>query len=55
MARDVDRVIQYVRDLERERVLPPVMAQVMVDRLDHPPTGDEIEAAAAKVRTRVLR
>jgi hypothetical protein len=49
MTRDVDRVIDYVRELERERFLPPVMAQVMVDRLDPPPTGAEIEQAAKKV------
>jgi hypothetical protein len=49
MARDVDRVIDYVRELEREHFLPPVMAQVMVDRLDTPPTSEEVERARVKV------
>jgi hypothetical protein len=49
MARDVDRVIDYVRELEREHFLPPVMAQVMVDRLDTPPTNEEVERARVKV------
>jgi hypothetical protein len=49
MARDIDRVIEYVRDLERERFLPPVMAQVIVDRLDQAPTQDELDHARQKV------
>jgi hypothetical protein len=52
MSRDVDRVIEYVLELERERFLPPVMAQVMVERLDPAPTRDEIERAATVVRGR---
>jgi len=55
VARDIDRVIDYVRELERERVLPPVMAQVIVDRLDPAPTEEETELAAAKVRAKILR
>jgi hypothetical protein len=55
MSRDVDRVIDYIRNLERERFLPPVMAQVMVDRLNSPPTDEEIERASRTVRARVLR
>lgn len=49
MARDIDRVIEYVRDLERERFLPPVMAQVVVNRLDVPPTQAELDRARAQV------
>jgi hypothetical protein len=55
VARDIDRVIEYVRELERERVLPPTMAQVIVDRLDPAPTEDELERAADKVMAGVLR
>lgn len=49
MSRDVDRVIVYVRNLERERFLPPVMAQVLVNRIDPPPSTEELEVARAQV------
>jgi hypothetical protein len=52
MSRDIDRVIGYVRDLERERFLPPVMAQVIVNRLDPPPAQHELDRASAEVRAR---
>jgi hypothetical protein len=49
MARDIDRVIEYVRELERERFLPPIMAQVIVNRLDPPPSPEELDRAKAEV------
>jgi hypothetical protein len=52
MSRDIDRVIDYVRELERERFFPPVMAQVIVNRLDPPPAQHEIERARAEVGAR---
>lgn len=46
MARTIDDVIDYVRHFDR---LPPVMKQVVINRLDPEPTEEEIERAARQV------
>lgn len=46
MARDIDRLIEYVRTLD---YLPPVLQQVVVNRLDPEPTQDEIDRAREQV------
>lgn len=46
MARDVDRIILYVRE---QTDIAPVQRQVMVNRLDPPPTQEELDRASAQV------
>ncbi len=44
--RDIDRLIDYVKDSEW---FPPVHRQVLINRIEVPPTADELERAAAQV------
>jgi hypothetical protein len=47
MSRDIDRLLDYVRDLDW---LPPVHRQVVINRIDAgPPTQEELDRAAAQV------
>lgn len=46
MARVIDRVIDFVRALD---YIPPVQRQVIVNRLDQPPTREELDRALAQV------
>lgn len=46
MARDVDRIIEYVRSVD---YIPPVLKQVLVNRIDPPPTRDELDRAHEQV------
>lgn len=46
MARDIDTIINYVKGLD---YIPPVMKQVIVNRLDPPPSKTEIETAKEQV------
>lgn len=46
MARDIDQVINYIREIT---YIPPVMKQVIINRLDVPPTKAELEQAAKEV------
>jgi hypothetical protein len=46
MARDIDRVIEYVNGLLE---LPPVMKRVIINRLNDPPTPEELERAKQEV------
>jgi len=40
--RDIDRIIQFVRDDDR---IPPVHRQVLITRIERPPTQHELDAA----------
>jgi len=46
MARDVDRVMDYVHHMLD---VPPVHRQVMLNRLDPPPTQEELDRAREQV------
>lgn len=46
MARDVDRVLDFIRT---QAYIPPIHRQVMLDRLEKPPTNLELEAAKKKL------
>lgn len=46
MARDVDTVINFIR---QQSYIPPVHKQVMISRLDTPPTREELDEAKAIV------
>lgn len=54
MARDVDRVIDFIRSRDE---IPPVHRQVMIDRVEGsgPPSDAELERAAAKVHGSACR
>lgn len=47
MSRDIDRLLDYVRDIEW---LPPVHRQVVIDRIDvGPPTDAELRQAEVRL------
>lgn len=46
MARDVDTVIAFIRN---QSYIPPVHRQVMVNRLENPPSKEELDEAKAIV------
>jgi hypothetical protein len=50
VSRDIDRIIEYVRNLDRW-FIPPVHRQVIINRIegDGPPTDEELARAKAQV------
>lgn len=46
MARDVDTIIEFIR---RQDYIPPVHRQVLVNRIDPPPTQAELDRAKEQV------
>lgn len=49
--RDIDRVIEFIR---RDSRIPPVHKQVLIDRIEQPPTRQELDAAARIVYPHVF-
>lgn len=46
MSRDVDRVIDYIKTIDD---IPPVHRQIMINRLDPPPSKEELALACEQV------
>lgn len=42
MARDVDTVIEFIKN---QSYIPPIHRQVMANRLENPPTQEELDKA----------
>ncbi len=49
MARDIDRLLEHINGLEW---LPPIHRQVLINRIEPPPTQGELDCAAAQVSER---
>jgi hypothetical protein len=45
MARTIDRVIDYIREMDPSGGMSPVRRQVMIARLQDPPTKEELDEA----------
>lgn len=50
MARTIDRLIDYIREMDGSGGLSPVMKRVLIDRIEQEPTPAEIERARQAVR-----
>ena len=48
MARDIDRLIEIVRD-DESLGMGPVLRQALISRIEHPPTEKELARARAEV------
>lgn len=51
MSRDVDRIIEFVNEITD---IPPVYKRVLVNRIDPPPTQEELERARLEVYPNAL-
>jgi len=45
--RDIDRLIEFIQECDR---IPPVHKRVLINRIESPPTREELDRAAAEVR-----